>query len=296
MNKSVLFENCIFKMKYIPKVNASKEVKNLTFVCRKPNIIIDFLLGTYGSSATKLKKLASVGAILVNEQVVKDIKKNIGEGDVVVIRMGTVDSSNSSVSIVYEDAWLIVVNKPAGLLTVTDGNGGENLFQQLKKEQSGEVFICHRLDREVSGLLIFTKTKEAQEIIEENWSAFQKTYFARVEGEVKIQTAILTNYLKIEGPTLVRVVKDEAEGVKAITEYSVLNKSKQFSDLEIMLHTGKKNQIRIQLAHMGHPIVGDKKFGSITRMQNRIALHSWKLQCKHPINNTDLQFEAPLPF
>lgn len=283
-------------MKFKPQVNSSKEVKNLTFVCRKPNELVDFLLSTYGSSATKIRKLASASSIFVNEKVVKDIKQNLIEGDVVVIRMGKPETQDSGVSIIYEDEWLIVVNKPAGLLTVSDGNGGENLFQQLKKEQTGEVFICHRLDREVSGLLIFAKTKEAQETIEDSWNSFQKTYFARVEGEVKNQSAVLTNYLKMDGPTLVRIVKNESEGVKAITEYSVLKKDKRISELEIVLHTGKKNQIRIQLAHIGHPIVGDKKFGSITRMQNRIALHSWKLKCTHPITNHELQFEAPLPF
>lgn len=283
-------------MKFKPNIDSSKEVKNLTFVCRKSNTLLDFLLSTYGSSATKIKKLASIGAIFVNEMNIKDTKHQLKLDDVVVVRFGKIDSTNKGIAIIYEDEYLIVVNKPAGLLTVSDGNGGENLFQQLKKEQSGEVFICHRLDREVSGLLIFTKTKETQELVEDNWNSFKKTYFARVEGEVKNQSAVLTNYLKMDGPTLVRVVDTESEGVKSITEYRVIKKENRETALEILLHTGKKNQIRIQLAHIGHPILGDKKFGSTKRLQNRIALHSWKLEFKHPIFNIEMQLEAPIPF
>lgn len=283
-------------MKFKPNTNSNKEIKDLTFVCRKPNSLLDFLLSTYGSSATKIKKLASFGALFVNEKNIKDSKHQLKEGDIVVIRLGKIDSPDKGIAIIYEDSFLIVVNKPAGLLTVSDGNGGENLFQQLKKEQSGEVFICHRLDREVSGLLIFAKTKEAQELIEDNWNTFKKTYFARVEGEVKNQSAVLTNYLKMDGPTLVSIVNNESEGVKAITEYRVLKKENRETGLEILLHTGKKNQIRIQLAHIGHPILGDKKFGSTKRMQNRIALHSWKLEFKHPITNIEIQLEAPILF
>jgi len=283
-------------MKYKPKLQSNKEAKNLTFVCRKPSQLVEFLLGTYGSSATKLKKLASSGALFVNETNIKNIKQDLIVGDVVTIRMSSVESHGSTLPIIYEDDHLIVVNKPAGLLTVSDGNGGENLFQQLKKELSGEVFICHRLDREVSGLLVFAKTKELQELIEDNWAAIKKIYFARVEGEVKNNTEHLVNYLKMDGPSIVRVVNNEQEGVKAITEYHVLKKGKLESDLEVVLHTGKKNQIRIQLSLIGHPIVGDKKFGSTKRMQNRIALHSWKLELIHPITNAVMQWEAPRPF
>jgi 23S rRNA pseudouridine1911/1915/1917 synthase len=283
-------------MKNKPAKPISNEPKNLTFVCRKPNNLLDFLLSTYGSTATKIKKLIGGNSVFLNNVLIKDLKQSVVENDVVVIKYEKVDHKVSSIPIIYEDESLVVVNKPAGLLTVSDGNGGENLFQNLKKEQDGEIYICHRLDREVSGLLVFAKTKEVQEHIEDNWNAFHKTYFARVDGEVKNQTDTLTNFLKMEGPSLVRIVKSEQEGVKAITEYHVIKKDKRFSDLEITLHTGKKNQIRIQLSHIGHPIVGDKKFGSITKMQSRIALHSWKLKFNHPITNAEIQVIAPLPF
>ena len=283
-------------MKNKPAKPISKDPKNLTFVCRKPNNLLDFLLSTYGSTATKIKKLIGGNSVFLNNVLIKDLKQSVVENDVVVIKYEKVDHKSSSIPIIYEDESLVVVNKPAGLLTVSDGNGGENLFQNLKKEQDGEIYICHRLDREVSGLLVFAKTKEVQEKIEDEWNAFHKTYFARVDGEVKNQTDTLTNFLKMEGPSLVRIVKSEQEGVKAITEYHVIKKDKRSSDLEITLHTGKKNQIRIQLSHIGHPIVGDKKFGSITKMQSRIALHSWKLKFNHPITNAEIQVIAPLPF
>lgn len=283
-------------MKFKVSKPQNKVAKNLTFVCRKPNNLLDFLLSTYGSTATKIKKLIGSNSIFLNEKVIKDLKQNIIAGDVVVIKYSNVETSEKSVAVIFEDEWLVVVDKPAGLLTVSDGGGGENLFQNLKKEYDGEIFICHRLDREVSGLMIFTKTKEAQEKIEDSWSEFHKTYFARVEGEVKQPAEILTNYLKMDGPSLVRIVKNESDGVKAITEYQVIKKSKLTSDLAITLHTGKKNQIRVQLAHIGHPICGDKKFGSNTSMAKRIALHSWKLEFLHPYTNENLTLEAPLPF
>jgi 23S rRNA pseudouridine1911/1915/1917 synthase len=283
-------------MKFKSTNSNSKEAKNLTFVCRKPNNLLDFLLGTYGSTATKIKKLIASKSIYLNEVLIKDIKRNIVEGDVVVIKYEKTINSDRSVSVVFEDEWLVVVDKPAGLLTVSDGSGSENLFQNLKKEYETDIFICHRLDREVSGLLIFAKTKEVQEQIEDQWNDFQKTYFARVDGEVKNQTEVLTNFLKMDGPSLVRIVKSESDGVKAITEYQVIKKDKRTSDLSITLHTGKKNQIRVQLAHIGHPICGDKKFGSINKLQSRIALHSWKLKFKHPQTAEVFQLEAPIPF
>ena len=273
-----------------------KEPKNLTFICRKPQQLLDFLLGTYGSTATKIKKLIASNAVFLNEKIIKDGKFSIVPGDVVMIKYEKTTHQGLGVSIIFEDEWLIVVDKPAGLLTVSDGQGSDNLFQNLKKEKASDVYICHRLDREVSGLLVFTKTKEVQEMMEDQWQDFHKTYFARVDGEVKNQTEILVNFLKMVGPSMVHVVTSEAEGVKAITEYQVLKKNQRVSDLEITLHTGKKNQIRAQLAYIGHPICGDKKFGSLTKMQSRIALHGWKFKFKHPITKKELALVAPVPF
>lgn len=283
-------------MKFESKKTSAKAGKNLTFVCRKPNNLLDFLLSTYGSTATKIKKLLGSNSIFVNEKLTKDLKQNLSEGDVVVIKYENSSPQDNVINIIFEDDWLMVVDKPAGLLTVSDGSGSENLFQNLKKQMNGEIFICHRLDREVSGLIVFSKTKEVQELIEDQWSQFQKTYFARVDGEIAKQTEILTHFLKMDGPTLVRVVKTEAEGVKAITEYNVIKKDKRSSDLEIKLHTGKKNQIRAQLSYIGHPICGDKKFGSVSKLQGRIALHSWKLSFKHPKTTEQVQLLSPVPF
>ena len=283
-------------MKFEPKKSSSKAGKNLTFVCRKSNNLLDFLLGTYGSTATKIKKLLGSNSIFVNEILTKDLKRNLSEGDVVVIKYEGSKQQDNQINVIFEDDWIVVVDKPAGLLTVSDGSGSESLFQNLKKQMDGDIFICHRLDREVSGLLIFSKSKEVQELIEDQWSEFQKTYFARVEGEMNKQNEILTHYLKMDGPTIVRVVKTEAEGVKAITEYNVIKKDKRYSDLEVNLHTGKKNQIRAQLSHIGHPICGDKKFGSNSKLQGRIALHSWKLSFKHPKTTEIIQLISPIPF
>lgn len=272
--------------------------KSLQFYCHENITLIDFLLKTYGSTATKIKKLSSLNLILLNDNIIKDLKVEIKDGDIVTInRENSNHQRRNTVEVLFEDEYLVVVNKPAGLLTVSDDSGDNNLFKELKSIYKKDIFICHRLDREVSGVIIFSKSKKVQVEIEDQWSSFQKTYRARVEGvPIKLHDT-LTHYLIYSGPKKVIVSEKEIEeSVKAITEYRLIEAQKSYADLEILLHTGKKNQIRAQLSYIGHPIVGDTKFNASTKMGNRIALHSYQIKMKHPISLEDIVITAPMPF
>lgn len=271
-------------------------LKPLKFFCHEKGTLLAFLLKTYGSTHTKIKKFLFAEQIWLNEEVVKDLNVTVQEGDIVVIKRENYGQSLTSFKVLYEDEVLVVVDKPAGLLTVADESRRDNLFKQMKFVYKNNLFICHRLDREVSGVLLFCKTKDAQIYIEDHWSEFEKIYYARVEGALKQEHAILEHYIVYSGQHKVFVQQQQKNGVKIITEYKVIASNSTYSDLEVKLHTGKKNQIRAQLGFIGHPILGDIKFGAMKKWGNRIALHSQQLVFFHPTTHEKIVVTSNAPF
>jgi tRNA pseudouridine32 synthase/23S rRNA pseudouridine746 synthase/23S rRNA pseudouridine1911/1915/1917 synthase len=205
-------------------------------------------------------------------------------------------------TIVYEDRDIIVVDKVAGLLTMgTDTEKVRTAYYMLNAyvrrgnpRSRNRIFIVHRLDRDTSGLLVFARTEQAKHYLQDNWEGFDKKYLAVVHGIFEEKEGTITSYLT-ENCTF-RVYSTSPErGKLARTGYRVVKESEKYSLLEIKLFTGRKNQIRVHLAERGHPVVGDKVYGSTDKSIKRLALHSASLTILHPYTHKEMVFETGIP-
>lgn len=214
----------------------------------------------------------------------------------------------------HEDRDIIVVEKESGLLTVGTDKVKENtalflLNNYIRKgdfKSRKQVHIVHRLDRDTSGVLIFAKSEQAQRHLQDEWENFQKGYLAVVSGVPEKKEATLTSYLAENSVHRVYSTPDKAKGRLATTVYRVVKSGQKSALLEIDLLTGRKNQIRVQLADIGHPVLGDKKYGVGRKGEDRpapasdikakrLALHATRLVCTHPFSKESMTFEAPMP-
>jgi RluA family pseudouridine synthase len=205
--------------------------------------------------------------------------------------------------ILYEDRDILVVDKPAGLLTVeTETNKFKTAYYILTDyvrkgclKSRNRLFIVHRLDQWTSGVLIFAKSEEVRLHLQAQWKNTEKKYIAVVNGQLVQKEGIITSYLAENKAYVVYSTTDVTKGKLAHTAYKVLKETKRFSLLEINLLTGRKNQIRVHMADMEHPIVGDRKYGKSKDGYERLALHSKSISFKHPTSGEQMTFEAKVP-
>ena len=212
-------------------------------------------------------------------------------------------------AVLYEDARLIAIDKPAGLLTTHTHLAGraareaqrtaENILTgYIRKGQAKSqrrAWLVHRLDRETSGVLLFAKSSELAEALRDNWNEYaSKTYLALAEGEIPEDEGAITSYLRDDPRTYkVSSVKNPADGKYARTSWRKLRSEKGSTLLEVKIYTGRKNQIRAHLSESGHPIAGDVKYGA--HKADRLYLHAWKLALVAPALGINLKLESPPP-
>jgi 23S rRNA pseudouridine1911/1915/1917 synthase len=205
--------------------------------------------------------------------------------------------------IIYEDSDILVVNKPSGLLTMgTDKEKSRTAYFALTDyvrkgcaKSKNRIFIVHRLDRETSGILLFAKNEESKFRLQSRWEETKKKYIAAVHGRCVNQSGTITSYLAENKAYSVYSTPDPEKGKPASTAYKVIRTTKNFSLLEIALLTGRKHQIRVHLADMGHPVVGDKRYGKEISAYRRLALHALSLSFRHPSSHEELFFETEVP-
>lgn len=205
--------------------------------------------------------------------------------------------------IVFEDRSIVVVDKPAGLLTMaTETERSKTAYAALRaylnrKKPAEKLFIVHRLDREASGLIVFAKTVEAKERLQDqfkNHSAGRR-YVALVEGHVKADDVTIRSYLAENAAFRVYSTPNKKIGKLAVTHVHVLKRNPKATLVEVRLETGRKHQIRVHLAERGHPIAGDKNYGRGYNPIRRLALHAARLEFRHPLTGKPMTFEAPHP-
>lgn len=204
--------------------------------------------------------------------------------------------------IIYEDKELLVVNKPAHLLTIASEKEKVNtlyhkVLEYVKKQnKNNKIFIVHRLDKDTSGVVLFCKKQDLKEEIQEKWNelACTREYYAIVEGKVTPKKNTIIEYLA-ETKTLLTYATTPKLGKEAITHYEVLKSEKSYSILKINIETGRKNQIRVAMQNIHHPIIGDKKYGSTKNPLRRLCLHANKLELIHPKTKKAMCFEAKIP-
>jgi len=268
--------------------------------------LMDFLLAKMGGmSRSSVKSLLGHRQVTVNEKVVTQFDYMLKAADSVVINStrGNVELVHPKLRIIFEDSDLIVVEKKEGLLTVTTGRESETtafliLKNYVKKSSTrNKIYTVHRLDRETSGVILFAKHSDAQHILRDNWHEIvtKRVYVAVVEGKVEKESDRIVSWLT-ENEVSLKISSSRTDngGKEAITNYRVIKSNDEFSLLEIELETGRKNQIRVHMESIGHPIVGDRKYGSTTTI-GRLALHARVLEFYHPMTSEPLHFETPVP-
>ena len=205
--------------------------------------------------------------------------------------------------ILHEDRDILVVDKPPGLLSMGTNTDKTRtayfiLTDYVRKGQNQSrkrIFIVHRLDRDTSGVLLFAKSEDAKFRLQAEWPSTRKKYFAVVHGTCERTSETIATYLAENRAHVVYSTTDTREGRLAKTSYRVLEQSKRFALLEVDLLTGRKHQIRVHLAEIGHAVVGDKKYGTEDRASTRLALHAKSITFRHPFDGTPMTIETPLP-
>jgi 23S rRNA pseudouridine1911/1915/1917 synthase len=258
-----------------------------------------------GLSRKQAKDLLRFRAVTVKRLATVRHDTPLEPGDVVTIAAGKQLPAESiehqGLKIVHLDDAVAVVEKRAGLLSM--GSEGEKektahriLNDHLKaitKSAAQQAFIVHRLDRETSGLMLFARSRAIQTALQQNWKTVTKKYLAVVEGVPAKAEDTLRDHL-VESKSL-KMHRVERGGELAITHYRVLRTGRNRSLVEFTLETGRKNQIRVQIAGLGHPIVGDRKYGAASDPARRLALHSSDLKFHHPATGAAMEFRSAMP-
>ena len=269
--------------------------------------LMTFLLSKMGGmKRNSVKSLLAHRQVMVNGKVTTLFNQALKPGDVVEVKSsrGNIELTHPKLRIIFEDNELIVVEKKEGLLTVSTGRREETtafsiLKNHVKKSSpTNRIYIVHRLDRETSGVLVFAKNRDIQLILQENWHNIvtRRIYVALVEGKMEKQKDTIVSWLSENEKSLkIHSSKNEDGGKQAVTHYRCLKSNDYFSLLEIELETGRKNQIRVHLQSIGHPVSGDKKYGSAGSPIGRIALHAKLLAFYHPVTREEMTFETPAP-
>ena len=207
------------------------------------------------------------------------------------------------IKIIHEDDDILIVKKPSGLLTMGTGKDKTRtayfiLTDYVRKgyaKSRKHIFIVHRLDRDASGIIVFAKNIRAKQRLQEAWEKTEKKYLAVVHGRLTKKEGTISTHLAENKAHFFYSTPDTAKGKLSHTAYRTLKETKAFSLLEIDLLTGRKHQIRVHLSEIGHPIVGDRKYGKGDEGKIRLALHAKSLFFKHPSTGKLLTFDTELP-
>ena len=265
----------------------------------KENNLLDFLLKNTDYSRNKIKSLLKYKCISINDKNIIKHDTILKKGQSVTISLEKKDTKIGNIDIVYEDEYYLVVNKPSGMLTIaTEKEKTRTLYHQVReyikgKNKHEKIFIVHRLDKETCGLVLFCKDENLTMKLQENWEkvAIRREYTAVVKGTMEKKKDRLVSYLKESKSNMVFSSKDKT-GKLAITNYEV-KKENQNSLLSILIETGRKNQIRVQLNDIGNPIIGDKKYGNIKG--KKLLLCANRLDIKNPLSGKIMKFEIQVP-
>lgn len=245
------------------------------------------------SSKTTLRSWLSEGRIRVNGMTVTDPRKVVYPSAQVELKRKR-QYLEEGIELLYQDPHILVVYKPAGLLTVpTDTDPLDNLYEILKRHfRRRTVYLVHRLDREVSGVMVFAFSEEAQTKLKKQFEehSILREYLAVVEGNLPMASGTWQSYLVEDGNYFVRSVQDPTLGKIATTHYEVVHKEDKTTTLKVTLETGRKNQIRVHASEAGYPILGDEKYRSSKYFHGRVALQACKLGIEHPIDHRPLVF------
>lgn len=276
------------------------------YVVEENIILMDYLRKTLTKlSKNNIKSLLSKEMVVVNGTVQTKYNFELKKNDKIVIRDTKIKSKKlkHDLNIIYEDEDIIVINKPAGLLTIATAKEKEYTLYHFvmdyvkDKDKHNKIFIIHRLDKETSGIVVFAKNQKTKNLFQNTWdkNILFRGYYAIVEGNLKEKEGTIKSYLTENSEYIVYSTNNKKEGKLAVTKYKVVKENKNYSLLDINILTGRKNQIRVHLKENGNVIVGDKKYGSNNNSINRMALHAYKLELIDPRSNKKITFKSSMP-
>jgi 23S rRNA pseudouridine1911/1915/1917 synthase len=284
----------------------SSKTKQTFLQVAEPAELMKFLMAQLpGKSRTAVKSLLAHNQVSVDYKTTTQFNHQLKPGQQVIINWSTVlqVEKGKGLKVVFEDPYIIVVEKQAGLLSIaTDKEKDRTAFRILSDQMkvtdpTARIFVVHRLDRDASGLLMFAKSWEVQQILQQNWKddVIERTYAVVIEGNLAQDKGAITSWLKENAAHVMYSSPTPEDGLKAVTHFRVVKKNSEYSLLEVRLETGRKNQIRIHMKEQGHPIIGDKKYGAELNPISRLGLHARVLSFNHPVSGRQLRFETPIP-
>jgi 23S rRNA pseudouridine1911/1915/1917 synthase len=277
-----------------------------TYPVKEEGILMDFLMASMPQrKRTVIKNLLAHNQVAINGIPTTQFNTQLAAGDEVKVNLSREFRVfyNRRLKLVYEDDDIIVVNKGYGLLSmgtdkIKEGTAYSILRDYLKwQDPRNKLFIVHRLDRDTSGLMVFAKSVEAKEKLQHNWNnmVLSRKYLAIVEGKPEQEEGEIRSYLAENSRFEVYSTNNPEEGQLAVTRYKTLRTRNGYSLMEVSLDTGRKNQIRVHMKDLGHPIIGDRRYGAKSSPIHRMALHAQTLRFVHPITRKDMNFSTPVP-
>lgn len=275
------------------------------FPVRESATLLDFIMKEMdGISRNKAKDILQGRGITVDRQLVTRYDFPLEPGMVVRVSKYRRKTELASrwLRIVYEDKDIIVIEKNPGILSAAS-TGGQFCVKTILDEYfqrrhfKCHAHVVHRLDRETSGLMLYAKTIEAAMCLENDWKGrvFDRRYIAVVGGEMKQEGGTVESWLKDNKACVTFSSPTDNGGKLAITHFRVLERSEKYSLVELRLETGRKNQIRVHMSDLGHPVCGDEKYGSTQNPLHRLCLHAYRLFLFHPVTGQRMEFETPYP-
>ena len=271
------------------------------YVVNEQKPLLEWLLENVKESRTKIKATLQGRGIKVNGKTVTQFDFQLEPGMKVAVsktKRNQQSFKSRYVKIVYEDQWLIVVEKNIGILSMAAGHSSLNVKSVLDDYfKKCTAHVVHRLDRDTSGLMVYAKDMETEQILEHNWHqiVYDRRYVAVVSGEMEQDEGTIQNWLKDNKAYVTYSSPVDNGGKLAITHFHVLDRTTEHSLVEYKLETGRKNQIRVHSADMGHPVCGDTKYGNGDDPIHRLCLHAWLLCFSHPRTGEPMEFETPVP-
>ncbi len=283
-----------------------KKQNDSRFEVEEESQLLEFLFTRIpGKSRKTIKAVLRDRQVSVGGKTVTQYDYLLRKGQEVKVRWEKIplDQLYHGIQIIFEDHDLIVIDKPAGLLTVaTDTEKRKTAYSILsdyvkKRDPDNKIFVVHRIDRETSGLLLFAKSESMKDAVQGTWMSTitERVYVALTEGVVEPAEGAITSWLTESSAFKVYSSQNPQQGKKAVTHYQVIKSNQQYSLLKVSLETGRKHKIRVHLQDIGHPVVGDKKYGSSDNQLKRLGLHAQVLAFIHPASNKPWRFESPVP-
>ena len=276
-----------------------------SFVVKTATTLLPFIQHCLsGISRSKAKSIMAGGGVRVDRAVVKQFDYELQPGMRVEIsrRKPKNELSSKFVRIVYEDSQIIVIEKAIGILSMASMNHPycvKTILDEYfrRTHQKCTAHVVHRLDRDTSGLLVYAKTQRAEQILENNWQSIvtDRRYVALVSGRMEEKEGVVRSWLKDNKASFTYSSETDNGGKYAVTHFKTIKAADRYSLVDLKLETGRKNQIRVHMKDLNHPVCGDIKYGNGDDPIGRLALHAFRLNFFHPITGESLRFETPYP-